>query len=308
MHPVLGGANARPFRTHHNALDMPLYLRIAPELYLKRLVVGGFERVYEINRNFRNEGLSHKHNPEFTMIEFYQAYATYTDLMDLSEELLRGLVTSVTGDTKANWRGAEIDFAPAFRRLPVCTALREQCGYDDEALLDPRKSYAAALACGVDKGNLDAVVKKSGGYEAGRDLALELGMLAFEHVVEPTLVQPTFVTDFPSVVSPLSRRKDSDPGLVDRFELYIGCSEMANAFSELNDPQDQAERFHAQLANKDRGDAEAMEFDADYVRALTYGLPPTAGEGIGIDRLVMLLTGCDNIRDVILFPLLRPEG
>jgi len=309
MHPVLGGANARPFRTHHNALDMDLYLRIAPELYLKRLVVGGFERVYEINRNFRNEGISHKHNPEFTMIEFYQAFATCLDLMDLTEELLRGLVREVTGGSVASWRGTPIDFEPAFRRLPVCQALRDHCGYDEEALRDPARSLEAARACGVPTADLEAVVRKSGGLEGGgRDLALEIGMLAFEEKVEPLLVQPTFVTDFPAAVSPLSRRKDSDPALVDRFELYVGCSEIANAFSELNDPQDQEQRFRAQLAAKSRGDAEAMEFDEDYVRALTYGLPPTAGEGIGIDRLVMLLTGRENIRDVILFPLMRPES
>ncbi|HOU55101.1 MAG TPA: lysine--tRNA ligase [Myxococcota bacterium] len=309
MHPVLGGANARPFRTHHNALDMDLYLRIAPELYLKRLVVGGFERVYEINRNFRNEGISHKHNPEFTMIEFYQAFATYLDLMDLTEDLLRGLVRELTGGHVASWRGTPIDFEPPFRRLPVCQALRDHCGYDDDALVDPARSLAAARACGVPEADLEAVVRKSGGLAGGgRDLALEIGMLAFEEKVEPLLDQPTFVTDFPAAVSPLSRRKDSDPFLVDRFELYVGCSEIANAFSELNDPEDQEQRFRAQLAAKSRGDAEAMELDEDYVRALSYGLPPTAGEGIGIDRLVMLLTGRENIRDVILFPLMRPES
>lgn len=209
----------------------------------------------------------------------------------------------------ASWRGAAIDFEPPFRRLSVCDALREYCGYDDEALRDPSRSLRAAQAAGVDPQDLDAVVRKSGGLEeGGRDLALEIGMLAFEEKVEPLLVQPTFVTDFPAAVSPLSRRKDSDPFLVDRFELYVGSSEIANAFSELNDPQDQEQRFRDQLAAKSRGDTEAMEYDEDYVRALSYGLPPTAGEGIGIDRLVMLLTGRENIRDVILFPLMRPES
>ena len=307
MHPILGGANARPFRTHHNALDMPLYLRIAPELYLKRLVVGGFDRVYEINRNFRNEGLSNRHNPEFTMIEFYQAYATYLDLMDLTEELFRGLVQEVRGCLTAQFRGYDLDFAPPFRRLPVCDALKEYCGFEEADLHDADLALAKTLKAGVPKDEAEAVLKKLCDATP-RDKALAIGMLAFELRAEPFLVQPTFVTDFPAVVSPLSRRKDSDPTLVDRFELYIGTNEFGNAFSELNDPQDQEQRFQAQMAAKAAGDAEAMEYDEDYVRALTFGLPPTAGEGIGIDRVVMMLTGCDNIRDVILFPQMRPEG
>ncbi len=306
MHSVLGGANARPFCTHHNALDMDLYLRIAPELYLKRLVVGGFDRVYEINRNFRNEGLSNRHNPEFTMIEFYQAYATYLDLMDLTEELFRGMAMSVRGTTTCQFRGQAIDLGPTFRRLSICDALREYCGYEEADFHDPGKSFARVLACGVAKAEAEHVWQKLGEVTP-RDAALALGMLAFEHTVEPHLVQPTFVTDFPAVISPLSRRKDSDPTLVDRFELYIGTNEFGNAFSELNDPQDQEARFQGQMSAKAAGDAEAMEYDEDYVRALTFGLPPTAGEGLGVDRVVMLLTGCDNIRDVILFPLLRPE-
>ncbi len=307
MHSVLGGANARPFRTHHNALDMDLYMRIAPELYLKRLVVGGFDRVYEINRNFRNEGLSNRHNPEFTMIEFYQAFATYLDLMDLTEELFRGLVQSVRGSLIAEFRGQKIDFEPPFRRLAICDALREYCGFEEADFHDPQKAFPKVLASGVAKDEAEHVWKKLGDVSP-RDAALAIGMLAFEAKVEPHLVQPTFVTDFPAVVSPLSRRKDADPTLVDRFELYIGTNEFGNAFSELNDPQDQERRFQGQMAAKAAGDAEAMEYDEDYVRALTFGLPPTAGEGLGIDRMVMMLTGCDNIRDVILFPLLRPEG
>jgi lysyl-tRNA synthetase class 2 len=312
MHPILGGANARPFKTHHNALDMDLYLRIAPELYLKRLVVGGFERVYEINRNFRNEGISTRHNPEFTMIEFYHAYATYADLMDLTEELLRGMATELLGRTKVTFRGHEIDFGPAFRRLPVCQGLREYCGATEDVFHEVAAASAFAVANGVSKEEAEHVARKNAPPEgdalAARNTALELGMLVFEARVEEHLVQPTFVTDFPLVVSPLSRKKDSDPTLVDRFELYVANSEIANAFSELNDPADQADRFRMQLQNKAAGDQEAMEFDDDYVRALEYGLPPTAGEGIGIDRLTMLLAGQENIRDVILFPLLRPES
>jgi lysyl-tRNA synthetase class 2 len=307
MHPILGGANARPFRTHHNALDMDLYLRIAPELYLKRLVVGGFDRVYEINRNFRNEGLSNRHNPEFTMIEFYQAYATYLDLMDLTEELMRGLAMDVRGKTTTEFRGHTIDFGPSFRRLSVCDGLKEYCGFEEADLHDVALAEVKVLAAGVSPAEVNHTLKNLADASS-RDKALAIGMLAFELKVEPHLVQPTFVTDFPAVISPLSRRKDSDPTLVDRFEMYIACNEIANAFSELNDPQDQEQRFQAQMAAKAAGDAEAMEYDEDYVRALTFGLPPTAGEGIGIDRVVMLMTGCENIRDVILFPLLRPEG
>lgn len=307
MHPVLGGANARPFKTHHNALDMPLYLRIAPELYLKRLVVGGFDRVYEINRNFRNEGISNRHNPEFTMIEFYWAYATYLDLMDLTGDLFRGMVRDIAGSDTVTFRGHEIDFSKGFRRLPVCDGLREYAGYEEADFHDPERAVARAREHHIDK-DLIAQIQRTHAGGSDRDLSLELAMHVFEEAVEPHLVQPTFVTDFPAVVSPLSRRKDADPSLVDRFEIFIANAEFGNAFSELNDPQDQAERFRGQLAAKAAGDAEAMEFDDDYIRALEYGLPPTAGEGLGIDRIVMLLTGQDNIRDVILFPLLRPEG
>jgi lysyl-tRNA synthetase class 2 len=307
MHPVLGGANARPFKTHHNALDMSLYLRIAPELYLKRLVVGGFDRVYEINRNFRNEGISNRHNPEFTMIEFYWAYATYLDLMDLTEELFRGLVKDIVGAETVTFRGHEIDFAPSFRRLSVLDGLRQYAGYEEADFNDPVRAAKKARQYRVPKEVIETIQKTHAGGN-DRDHALELAMHVFEEVVEPHLIQPTFVTDFPAVVSPLSRRKDSDPSLVDRFEFYIANAEFGNAFSELNDPQDQAQRFRDQLAAKAAGDAEAMEFDEDYIRALEYGLPPTAGEGLGIDRIVMLLTSRDNIRDVILFPLLRPEG
>lgn len=310
LHPVLGGANARPFKTHHNALDMDLYLRIAPELYLKRLVVGGLERVYELNRNFRNEGLSPRHNPEFTMIEFYQAYATYEDFMDLTEDMLRRLVVELKGDTRIEYKGQAIDFGPPFRRISVCDALREFCGATEEVFYEVEAASAFAEASGVPKEEIETVVARRArwDFEAERNTALELGMLVFETRAEEHLVQPTFVTDLPLAVSPLARKKESDPTLVDRFELYVACSEIANAFSELNDPIDQAERFRMQLRNKAAGDQEAMEYDHDYVRALEYGLPPTAGEGIGIDRLTMLLTGQDNIRDVILFPLLRPES
>ena len=305
LHAVLGGANARPFRTHHNTLDMDLYLRIAPELYLKRLVVGGFERVYEINRNFRNEGVSTRHNPEFTMVEFYQAYATYEDLMTLTEELLHGMVMELLGRETVTFGGHEIRFGERFERITVCGALERYCGYPKDAFHDADVALAKALQFGVPEEEAKGVHSRHQGSQ--RDAALALGMLVFEKQCEDHLVQPTFVTDFPAVVSPLSRRKDLDPSLVDRFELYVAGTEVANAFSELNDPADQAERFRAQLRNRASGDLEAMEFDEDYIRALEYGMPPTAGEGIGIDRLTMLLTGQDNIREVILFPLLRPE-
>ena len=293
MQPIPGGAVARPFITHHNTLDMQLYLRIAPELYLKRLVVGGFERVFEINRNFRNEGVSTRHNPEFTMMEFYQAYATYTDLMDLTESMLRSLAEALTGGSKITYQGDEYDFGPAFKRLSVEQAITEACGLDKSKLRDV--SYLQEV-CAKHK----VPVKKSWG--AGK-----LQFTLFEHTVEANLKQPTFIIDYPMEVSPLSRKKDSDPFLVDRFEFYVGGRELANGFSELNDPEDQAERFKAQVAEKDAGDLEAMFYDADYVRALEYGMPPTAGEGIGIDRLVMLFTDSPSIRDVILFPLMRPE-
>jgi len=311
MHPVLGGANARPFVTHHNALDLDLYLRIAPELYLKRLVVGGFERVYEINRNFRNEGVSTRHNPEFTMLEFYWAYATYEDLMALTEELFRGLVQEVLGRETVEYRGVVLDFGRPFQRWTVCEALKEFCAAPEEAFSDPDAARAFALAHGVTAEEVDAISKKHGipaRTEAARDAALEICMAVFEDQVEDRLVQPTFVTKYPAVVSPLARRSDEDPSLVDRFELMISGGEVANAFSELNDPADQEQRFRAQVAAKAAGDAEAMDYDEDYIRALEYGMPPTAGEGIGIDRLTMILTGQENIRDVILFPLMRPEA
>ncbi len=296
MHPVPGGAAAKPFATHHNALDMPLYLRIAPELYLKRLVVGGFERVFEINRNFRNEGLSTRHNPEFTMLEFYQAYATYEDLMDLTEELLRGIATDVVGTTAiASEDGSRsYDFGSPFARTSMFDAIlahNEGMSPDELGTLDGARALASAHG-----------VRTEPGWGLGR-LQTEL----FEATVEERLMDPTFVTRYPTEVSPLSRRSDDDPAVTDRFELFVGGREIANAFSELNDAEDQAARFSEQAAGKDAGDEEAMHYDADYVRALEYGMPPTAGEGIGIDRLVMLMTGSASIRDVVLFPHMRPE-
>ncbi len=313
MHSVLGGANARPFMTHHNALDMDLYLRIAPELYLKRLVVGGFERVYEINRNFRNEGVSTRHNPEFTMLEFYWAYATYEDLMDLTETLFRGLAREVCGREQVGFAGETIDFGRPFCRLTVCDALQEYCGAREDAFHEPEAARAFALGQGVPEDEVATIlarhrVGRDTSREARRDAALDVCMAVFEDRVQDQLVQPTFVTRYPAVVSPLARRSDDDPTLVDRFELMVAGGEVANAFSELNDPADQEERFREQVRAKAAGDAEAMEYDEDYIRALEYGLPPTAGEGIGIDRLTMILTGQENIRDVILFPLMRPES
>ncbi len=296
MQVIPGGAAARPFITHHHALDMQLFLRIAPELYLKRLVVGGFEKVYEINRNFRNEGLSTRHNPEFTMVEFYEAYADYEDLMDLTEDLLRGMALEVTGSTQVTYQGDTYDFGKPFARLTV-----------HEAIL----RYGADL--GITAADLDDL-------EAAQALARRLGlalkpswglgkvqMEIFDRVAEHQLKDPTFITQYPTEVSPLARCNDQDPFVTDRFEFYVGGRELANGFSELNDAEDQAERFRRQVAQKDAGDEEAMHFDADYVRALEHGMPPTAGEGIGIDRLVMLFTDSASIRDVLLFPHLRPE-
>ena len=292
MQPIPGGATARPFVTHHNALDRQLYLRIAPELYLKRLVVGGFERVFELGRNFRNEGLSTRHNPEFTMLEFYQAWARHTDLMDLIESLLRELALEVCGSTEVVYQGQELDFAAPFRRLGLREAVLERRpDLEPGALEDPQR--CAALAA-------DEGIELAPGDGPGRVL-----MELFERHVEEELRQPTFVVDFPTEVSPLARRRDDRPDLAERFELFIAGREIANGFSELNDAEDQAERFRAQVARKDSGDAEAMYYDADYVQALEYGMPPTAGAGIGIDRLVMLLTDSPAIRDVILFPQLR---
>ena len=294
MHPIPGGAAAKPFQTHHNTLDMDLYLRIAPELYLKRLVVGGLERVFEINRNFRNEGISTRHNPEFTMLEFYQAYADYEDLMSLSEKLLRGLAQEVLGNTAVDYQGTLIDFGKDFTRLPMREAVKQ---YLPEAaeILD-------------DKAAMVALLKSRFKIDANEAMAQgQLLTLLFEEGVEHQLIQPTFITQYPAEVSPLSRRNDENPAVTDRFELFIGGREIANGFSELNDAEDQAERFKAQVAAKDAGDDEAMHYDGDFVRALEYGLPPTAGQGIGIDRLVMLLTNSPSIRDVLLFTQMRPE-
>ena len=293
MQPIPGGATARPFITHHNALEMQLFLRIAPELYLKRLVVGGFERVFEINRNFRNEGISVRHNPEFTMMEFYQAYATYEQLMDFTEELLCHVARELLGGLDFAYQGHIISFERPWRRLTVKEAILEYGDIDAKTLEDRELAYAYARSIGLD-------LPEDIGY--GK-LVIEI----FEEVAETKLIQPTFITAYPTEVSPLSRKNDHDPEIVDRFELYIAGRELANAFSELNDPVDQKERFLAQVAAKDKGDEEAHYMDEDYIRALEYGMPPAAGEGIGIDRLVMLLTDSASIRDVILFPQLRKE-
>jgi lysyl-tRNA synthetase class 2 len=293
MHQIPGGATARPFETHHNALDMQLYLRIAPELYLKRLVVGGFERVFEINRNFRNEGISIRHNPEFTMMEFYQAYATFEDLMDYTEQLLCHVAMELLGTLELSYQGHTISFNRPWKRLTVLEAILEYGDIDAKKLADRDLAYAYAKSIGLD-------LPEDIGY--GK-LVTEI----FEEVAETKLIQPTFITAYPTEVSPLSRKNDVDPEIVDRFELFIAGRELANAFSELNDPVDQKERFLAQVAAKDKGDEEAHYMDEDYIRALEYGMPPTAGEGIGIDRLVMLLTDSASIRDVILFPQLRKE-
>jgi len=293
MQAVPGGATARPFKTHHNALDMDLYLRIAPELYLKRLLVGGFERVFEINRNFRNEGLSTRHNPEFTMLEFYQAYATYRDLMDLTEELIAGLALEVCGTTSLGYQGRPIDLAPPWRRYTMAEALTAVAGIDPAVLADPAATIALARGRGI------VLAPGAGAGKAMTEL--------FELLVEERLQDPTFITAYPTEVSPLARRNEDDPTVTDRFELFISGREIANAFSELNDPIDQHERFARQIAERGDDDEIHPELDTDFVRALEYGMPPAAGEGIGIDRLVMLLTDSPSIRDVILFPHLRPE-
>ena len=294
MHPIPGGAAARPFKTYHNALHMDLYLRIAPELYLKRLLVGGFEKVYEINRNFRNEGLSPRHNPEFTMLEFYEAYADYRDFMDLTETMLRGMAEALLGTTTVAYQGETFDLGTPFARTGVVDAiLQHNPRITPREINDPLSARAIAEGLGV-------VIKDNFGL--GR-----VQMEIFEKTVEHKLNNPTFITEFPTEVSPLSRRNDQRPDIAERFELFIGGREIANGFSELNDPEDQAERFRAQSAAKAAGDEEAMHYDADYIRALEYGMPPAAGEGIGIDRLVMLLTDSPAIRDVLLFPQMRPE-
>ncbi len=294
LQPLPGGAAARPFVTHHNALDRELFLRIAPELYLKRLVVGGFERVYEINRNFRNEGLSTRHNPEFTMLEFYQAYATYHEMMDLSETMLRDLAVEVCGSHQVNYQSDVIDFGSEFRRLTMRDAVLEHNPGLNADRLDERDYLREACE--------REGVRVEEGWGIGK-LQTEL----FEKTVETRLIQPTFITEYPLEVSPLARRNADNPEVTDRFELFIAGREIANGFSELNDPEDQADRFRRQVEAKEAGDEEAMYFDADYVRALEYGMPPTAGEGIGIDRLTMLLTDSPSIRDVLLFPQMRPE-
>lgn len=294
MQLIPGGATARPFETFHNALDQPMFLRVAPELYLKRLVVGGFERVFEINRNFRNEGLSTRHNPEFTMLEFYQAYADYRDLMDLTEDMLRHLCEEVLGTSTVTYQGSEFDFAKPFDRYTVV-----------ESILHFNPDLTLA-----DIDTLESATKVAEGLGIPLKENWGLGKIQieiFEKTVEHRLDNPTFITAYPTEVSPLARRNDNDPFVTDRFEFFVGGREIANGFSELNDSEDQAERFLEQVKEKDSGDDEAMHYDADYVRALEYGLPPTAGEGIGIDRLVMLLTDAPSIRDVLLFPHMRAE-
>ena len=291
MQPIPGGAEATPFRTHHKALDMELFLRIAPELYLKRLVVGGFERVFEINRNFRNEGVSTQHNPEFTMLEFYQAYATYEDLMDLTEAMFAYVAQQVIGSTTIACGGETIELGGAWRRITMASALEEMGGVPPELLADKAGLIAFAEEKGIKMtktGRLGKVITK-----------------VFDALVEPKLIQPTFITGYPVEVSPLSRRSDTMPDLTDRFELFIGGREIANGFSELNDPEDQRGRFLQQVSDRDAGDEEAHLMDDDYIEALEYGMPPTAGEGIGIDRLVMLLTDAASIREVILFPHMK---
>ena len=292
MQAIPGGASARPFITHHNALNMELYMRIAPELYLKRLVVGGFERVFEINRNFRNEGISTQHNPEFTMLEFYQAYATWEDLMALTEDMVAGIARQVCGSETVLYGDIELDFSAPWKRLPMSDAIAQAVNLDADAVWDPaalRERWLVDHPKDASDPKLPTTVGKW--FER-----------FFDEYVEPNLIQPTFITHFPTEISPLSRRMDGRPEVVERFELFIAGREIANGFNELNDPVDQAARFQAQVDARGAGDDEAMFFDGDYIDALSYGMPPTAGEGIGIDRLVMLLTNSRSIREVILFP------
>ena len=294
MQPIPGGAEAEPFITHHNALGMDLYLRIAPELYLKRLVVGGFERVFEINRNFRNEGVSTQHNPEFTMVEFYQAYATYEDLMNLTEDIFKEVTMAVNGSTTLSYQGHTLDFGTKFQRLPLLTSL-ETIGGIDPSILDSKEKL---MSFASEKGIKLTKTKRIG----------KIITKLFDVLVEPHLIQPTFITEYPVEVSPLSRRNDEKPALTERFELFIAGREIANGFSELNDPEDQKDRFLQQVEDRTAGDKEAHFMDEDYIEALEYGMPPTAGEGIGIDRLVMLLTDAASIREVIFFPHMKPKS
>ena len=294
MHPIPGGATAKPFVTHHNTLDMPLYLRVAPELYLKRLVVGGLERVFEINRNFRNEGMSTRHNPEFTMMEFYEAYADYRRMMDLTEQLIRSAAEAATGSAVVQYNGKAVDLSQPFARMTIVEAIQH---------FNP--DYTSAQL--NDEAWLKQAIVKHGEKLPPAPGIGSLQLALFEGCAEAQLWQPTFIVDYPVEVSPLARASDSKAGLTERFELFIVGRELANGYSELNDPEDQAARFKAQVAQKDAGDDEAMHYDADYIRAMEYGLPPTGGCGIGIDRLVMLLTDAPSIRDVVLFPQMRPE-
>lgn len=293
MQPIAGGAAARPFTTHHNALDMQLYMRIAPELYLKRLLVGGFEKVYEINRNFRNEGISTRHNPEFTMLELYQAYGDYQDMMEITENLISHVAQEVLGKMVIEYEGQEINLAPPWDRLPMLDAVKQHSGLDFNTIASDQEARDEAKKLGIE------VTK-----QASRGDVLNA---VFEEVVEPKLIQPTFIQDYPVEISPLAKRKANQPHLTDRFELFIYGRELANAFSELNDPIDQKDRFEMQLVRRDGGDDEAHMMDEDYILALEHGMPPAGGLGIGIDRLVMLLTNSSSIRDVILFPTMRPR-
>jgi lysyl-tRNA synthetase class 2 len=293
MQPIAGGATARPFRTFHNALGMSLYLRVAPELYLKRLMVGGLDRVFEINRNFRNEGISIKHNPEFTMLEFYMAYATYEDLMELTEELFENVLQEIFGRSVIEYQENTIDFTPPWPRISLFDSLKDMAGVGEEVLRSKIDAVEFAKECQISF--------------SSRDSHGKILTRLFDHLVEPQLIRPTFVVGYPTEVSPLSRSNDQDPEITDRFELFIGGREIANAFTELNDPLDQRKRFEYQVDLREAGDEEAQLMDEDFLTALEYGMPPSAGAGIGIDRVVMLLTDSPSIRDVILFPHQRPE-